>query len=474
MSDNAPAAPRPNSFYAKKIICAIFTVIVYLIISNIPAPAGLEPVAMRAFALIICAVLTWVFETIPLGVASLFFVIIQPLPFINTVKFPVATTNFFPGTVFFVIACFLLAQGLIESGLGVRAVHWLTAKAGGRPKLLLFYLMMFAGLISFVIADLAVAAMLAPICMGILKENNLEPMKTNYGKAMMIGLPLSVFAGGAATPAGALFNFQAMDLMAKVANTNVSFVEWMTMGVPIAIILIPIMYLLMILIFPPEIKHLVGAEKAHDAYTAMGGIKTSEIKFLVVLVLLIISWFTTKLPLPVSGLIAACLLFMPGINVMNAQSFGKAINWNVILLVCASTGLGMGVWQTGGAEWLGKQVLSATTGMSPLWVIAVVSAFTVVVHLIIPMNPAIIAIMVPSLVVVAQGMGISPAALVLPLAFTTSAAFLLPLDSVALVTYSTGYYTFGDYFKGGVLPSIAWVIVTTIVLAVVGPMLGYF
>lgn len=469
-----PPVPRPDNFYTKKAIYGIITVVVYLIISNIPAPAGLEQVAMRAFALIICAVLTWVFETIPLGVASLFFVIVQPLPFINTVKFPIATTNFFPGTVFFVIACFLLAQGLLESGLGVRAIHWLTAKADGKPKRLLFYIMMFAGVISFVIADLAVAAMLAPICVGILKENDMQPMKSNYGKAMLIGMPLAVFAGGAATPAGALFNFQAIDLMAKVADTHVGFVEWMAMGVPIAVILIPIMFLFMILIFPPETDHIVGADKAREAYLAMGTFKTSEIKFLVILGLLVISWFTTKLPLPVSGLIAACLLFMPGINVLNSQSFAKAINWNVILLVCASTGLGMGVWQTGGAEWLGHQVLSAVAGMSPLYVIAVVSAFTVVIHLIIPMNPAIIAIMVPSLVVVAQGMGISPAALVLPLAFTTSAAFLLPLDSVALVTYSTGYYTFADYFKGGLLPSIAWVIVTTAVLAAIGPMLGYF
>lgn len=473
MTESTPAS-RPDGFYAKKAIYGIITIAVYLVISNIPAPAGLEQVAMRAFALIICAVLTWVFETVPLGVASLFFVIVQPLPFINTVKFPAATSNFFPGTVFFVIACFLLAQGLLESGLGVRAVHWLTARADGRPKRLLFYLMMFAGLVSFVIADLAVAAMLTPICVGILKENGMEPLKSNYGRAMLIGMPLAVFAGGAATPAGALFNFQAIDLMAKVADTHVGFVEWMMMGVPIAIVLIPVMYVFMVLIFPPETDHLVGAEKARAAYLAMGGIRTSEIKFLVILGLLVVSWFTTRLPLPVSGLVAACLLFMPGINVLNGQSFAKAINWNVILLVCASTGLGMGVWQTGGAEWLGNQVLSAVAGMSPLWVIMVVSAFTVVIHLIIPMNPAIIAIMVPSLVVVAQGMGISPAALVLPLAFTTSAAFLLPLDSVALVTYSTGYYTFGDYFKGGWLPSVAWVIVTTIVLAIIGPMLGYF
>jgi sodium-dependent dicarboxylate transporter 2/3/5 len=56
--------------------------------------------------------------------------------------------------------------------------------------------------------------------------------------------------------------------------------------------------------------------------------------------------------------------------------------------------------------------------------------------------------------------------------FTTSCAFLLPLDAVPLVTFSKGYYRMFDMFVPGVLISIVWVIVMTLLLRFVGPIAG--
>jgi sodium-dependent dicarboxylate transporter 2/3/5 len=61
---------------------------------------------------------------------------------------------------------------------------------------------------------------------------------------------------------------------------------------------------------------------------------------------------------------------------------------------------------------------------------------------------------------------------VLPIIFTASCAFLLPLDAVPLVTYSAGYYKFYDMWKPGLVISIAWVIVMTAVMMIFAPMLG--
>lgn len=46
-------------------------------------------------------------------------------------------------------------------------------------------------------------------------------------------------------------------------------------------------------------------------------------------------------------------------------------------------------------------------------------------------------------------MGITPAIPAIPLSFSVSAAVLLPLDSVSLVTYQAGYYKITDMFKPG-------------------------
>ena len=64
-----------------------------------------------------------------------------------------------------------------------------------------------------------------------------------------------------------------------------------------------------------------------------------------------------------------------------------------------------------------------------------ISLFTVVIHLLIPVNTAIVAVLLPALAALAGTMGVNPAVLAIPMGFSVSAAFLLPLDAVPLVTY---------------------------------------
>ena len=56
--------------------------------------------------------------------------------------------------------------------------------------------------------------------------------------------------------------------------------------------------------------------------------------------------------------------------------------------------------------------------------------------------------------------------------FTASCAFLLPLDAVPLVTYGKGYYRMFDMLVPGAIISMAWVVVMTALLLLIGPWLG--
>ena len=68
--------------------------------------------------------------------------------------------------------------------------------------------------------------------------------------------------------------------------------------------------------------------------------------------------------------------------------------------------------------------------------------------------------------------GVNPVLYALPVIFTASCAFLLPLDAVPLVTYGKGYYRMFDMFLPGAVISVAWVVVLTGLLLALGPMLG--
>jgi sodium-dependent dicarboxylate transporter 2/3/5 len=60
----------------------------------------------------------------------------------------------------------------------------------------------------------------------------------------------------------------------------------------------------------------------------------------------------------------------------------------------------------------------------------------------------------------------------LPVIFSASCAFLLPLDAVPLVTFGKGYYRMFDMLPAGTVLSLVWVIVMTLLLVVIGPLIG--
>ena len=94
------------------------------------------------------------------------------------------------------------------------------------------------------------------------------------------------------------------------------------------------------------------------------------------------------------------------------------------------------------------------------------------VHLIVPVNPAIVATMTPPIALLALSTGQNPALYGLPVIFSASCAFLLPLDAVTLVTYGKGYYRMFDMVLPGAILTVAWVVVLTGLLLLLGPWLG--
>jgi sodium-dependent dicarboxylate transporter 2/3/5 len=126
---------------------------------------------------------------------------------------------------------------------------------------------------------------------------------------------------------------------------------------------------------------------------------------------------------------------------------------------------------------LAKWVVDAALGGLHEWpvpvVLAAIGAFIAVVHLVIPVNPALVAAMIPPIALLATETGQHPALYGVPVVFTASCAFLLPLDAVTLVTYSKGYYRMFDMFLPGLVLSVLWVLLLTVLVVLIGPFLGW-
>jgi sodium-dependent dicarboxylate transporter 2/3/5 len=189
------------------------------------------------------------------------------------------------------------------------------------------------------------------------------------------------------------------------------------------------------------------------------------------LVLWIASTWVKTLDTTMVAMAGAVAMFLPGIDLLTWPRAQRAIGWDALMLIGGVTSLGAAASSTG----LAKYMVAALPDMQ-LWpvaaVIAVVSTVTVLIHLPLPINPAIVGVLIPPIALLASATGQSPALYALPVAFTASCAMLLPLDAVAVITYSKGYYRMTDMLLPGAIISVAWVILMTALMVWVAPMLG--
>ncbi len=459
----------------KKLIALLALVVAYFLLAGLPCPNGLNAEGQKAIALMIVVVIAWITEIIPIAISSLLFVFLQHIIGISPQSTAVA--NFATPTLLFVLASFFLAVALDASGLSRRMSLKLTALSEGSPPKVLLYLMTATAFVSAFISDVPACATFFTIALALLKKNNCSFRTSNFAKLLMIGIPFASLIGGVATPAGSSLNVLTLSLLKSTSNISVNFNQWAAIGIPVVIITIPLVWKLLLWIYPPEIDVLTGMDEIAEEYSRLGKLSPSEVKFIGVLAVLLIAWFTEpihKLPLPVTTTICSVLFFLPGIDLLNWEFTKNKIGWDTILLIGASNSLGTILWKSGAANWLAEVTLKSVNMSTPLIIVLAVIVFTILVHLLVPVNAAIVSIMVPTLASVAAAMGINPAFLVVPMGFTVSAAFLLPLDPVPLITYSSGYYNMKDYLKAGWPVCIIWSVIMTAAMLVIARPLGLF
>ena len=172
------------------------------------------------------------------------------------------------------------------------------------------------------------------------------------------------------------------------------------------------------------------------------------------------------------ALIGGITFFLPGIGVLSWGEASRSIGWEILLMIGGVTSIGLASRDTGLATWVVSSIFGDMGSISALWLISGIGAFTVLIHLVVPIGPVVNAVMIPPIVALAIALGQPPMLLALPVIFTASCAFLLPLDAVALITYSKGYYRMTDMLWPGLVISFFWVIILTVLMIALAPGLG--
>jgi solute carrier family 13 (sodium-dependent dicarboxylate transporter), member 2/3/5 len=441
----------------------------------LPTPEGMTPQAKHLMGVFIIALVLWITEAIPIAATAFLIIVLQPL--YGIVTLPAAAAGFMSPVFLFVTAMFCIAQVVTDTGLAKRFALWLLGRAGNDSRRVVLAFMIGAAFMSMAVSDVPVSAVWMAMAIPLLAGAGVVPGQSSLGKALMMGVPIAALIGGVGTPAGSSINILGLFQIQQFGNVTVTFLQWMAIGIPMVLILTPIAWWVLMRFYPPEIPTLGDMTAIAAERRQLGALTAREKKVLGLIGTMLVLWTASSwfpaIDVTMVALGGAVAMFVPGIRLLTWPRAQQTIGWDALMLVGGVTSLGAAAGSTG----LAKYLVGTLPDMQlwPIWAaIALISVVTVLIHLPVPINPAIVAVLIPPIALLAMSTGANPALYTLPVVFTASCAFLLPLDAVVIITYAKGYYRMGDMFLPGAVISAIWVVVMTILMVLIAPVVGLF
>jgi len=465
------AASAPPALGRRQVVGFVVAALVMGGALLLPPLGGLKPEAQRLAGLFIASMALWLGESLPIGVTALLVIAAQPVLGIATM--PAAGAGFMSPVIFFVLAMFLIAAVIHDCGLDRRFAGWLLARAGTDSRRVLLAFMAGTAAISTFVSDVPACAIWASLAIGLLTRLDTVPGRSNFGRALMLGIPIASYIGGIGTPAGSSVNVLGLQLLKQFGNVEIGFMHWMVIGMPMVLVLTPVAWWVLVKIFPPEMATVEAVAPSGGPTPWSAPEKKVAVLLLVMMALWLAStWWPRQLDATMIAVLGSVAMFVPGMRLLSWDRAIRSVSWEALFMIGGITSLGVACRDTGLAQWFVTNTLGGLKGWSPVAIVATVSTVTVLIHLVVPILPAVVAVLVPPIVVLAQQTGHSPALYALPVVFTASCGFLLPLDAVALITYGTRYYRMTDMLLPGAIISVVWVALMTALMLALAPSLG--
>lgn len=441
----------------------------------VPPLEGLSVAAWRTLGLMIFCICIWVFNTFPIGIGSVLGMVM--IHWLGIATFSATLANFMKTATWFVVAAFAISSGLSCTPLAKRLLRALVRISGAKTERVIFALMLATAIISTIMSNIPTCAMMMAVSYVILDGMESVPGKSRIGKVLMIGIPIAAMCGGIVTPAGSSVNVIGVELL-KTAGYNITFFQWMLYGLPCAIVLLPIGWWTLIKIFKPEEIPAEVVDKLMNPPDVPDKWEPREVKSCIVILSTLVLWVAGSwipwLDMTAVATMAMVVFFMPGMNVYTFKQFTDSISWDAILTVGSVMCLGSAVSSTGLGKWMVDSLFAGVTGWHPLMFLLFVALVVNFIHLILPTAPAICTIVLPPMMLVAVAAGFSPLTMCFMVACMAGCVMLLPVDTLTVMTYATGYFTIRDLFKVGLINSLAWCVMMAVVPYIVSVVLKIF
>jgi sodium-dependent dicarboxylate transporter 2/3/5 len=409
-------------------IVLLVTIFLWCVPTSFYGIPALTVVQQRVIAMFAFAALMWIFEIIPNWTTSVVLIVLALLTVSNKglgfackpeygqlVNYKSIMAAFADPVVMLFMGGFVLAIMAEKYGIDRTMARVLLKLFGKKPNSVLLGFLIVISIFSMFMSNTATAAMMLAFLAPVLAD---LPSDDKGKIGLSLAIPIAANIGGIGTPIGTPPNATAVQFLAG-AGYEVGFFEWMTRMIPYVIIMIIFAWFLLRIFFPFKAKEVVieipKSERKKDWKTTVVWI---------VFIGTILLWMTEKLTGINSNIVALIpLAVLTALGIFTKEDI-KEINWSVLWLVAGGFALGTCLQDTG----LAKVLIEAIPfgSMSVVLVLVVAGLVCYFLSNFIS-NSATAALLIPILIVVAEGMA-DPAA-------ANNASFLALGGTKAMITF---------------------------------------
>lgn len=457
--------------------------LLFLIILLAPAPEGLTIEGWKVIAIAVFMLVWWVTEAVPLAVAALLPIVLLPLLGVSSMK--EATAPYANPVVFLFMGGFMIALAMEKWELHRRIALNIVLKTGTNANGIILGFFLATAAISMWISNTATTVMMLPIATSVIallakdQEVTSEKGIKYFALGMMLAIAYGSNIGGTATIIGTPPNVVFAGYMREAFDYEVSFAKWMLMALPFTIILLLIAYILIVkILYPNKLGNFAGAEALiQKEVDELGKMSRGEKRTLIIFVSTALLWiFRAGLNSILPGLnlsdegiamMATVALFVTPIDwgenrfVLEWRDTDR-LPWGILLLFGGGLSLADALASTGIIDLIGSQF----SHLKDANVFIILGLATVSLLLTEVMsNVALVTIFLPVVGGIAQGAGINPLEVCIPVTMAASCAFMLPMSTPPnAIVFASGHVSIPQMFKAGIWLNIITVLLISFVV----------
>mgnify|MGYP001191789728 CR=1 FL=1 len=435
-----------------------------------PAPEGLTAEAQRVIGVFVLCSLLWVTGLIPLQITSMLAIILLPL--LDILSSAEAFALFGNQAVFFILGAFILSAALIDCGLSTRLTCMALRKFSGSPVLLRDGILFIGAFASFWMSEHAVAAMLFPIVMNIVRAFGMKPSGSKFGQSFFFALAWGCIIGGIATYLGGARNPLAAGILFSEKGIEISFMRLLSASFPIVIILLAATVALLHLRFPAEpVDTELARRQLEKEMEQIGPLSSRELRVGLISLLTILAWIfgQRSIGLATIALLAVALLFM--LRLVRWSEIESNVNWGIILMYGGAIALGSALHSSGASTWLVENTLGRYE-LQPYQLIIILGVLSLTLTEFIS-NAAVVSVMMPIGLGLAHTTGLSYEAVTLAIALPSGLSFVLPMGTPATaIAYSAGFIPNRRFITYGLVMNMISLLAYVLVTWLYWPLIG--